>query len=582
MRLARTAAAMAVAGATLVGAAWAGIGLAPMGTEHAGAPAEREGLAAATGSALDAVQSLVGQESRSSAGGPVAPDLSGLRPLPDGEFLVGGAVTSLAPDPARWQTEGCSENLSNFPEEITHLAGLVVEGQFPGWPRSPDCVYLGGYGLGPARAATGVDPHAGVNVRSLAISNGEETLVWQTVDMVGYFNLYRPELCDGCGILEIRRRMAAATGMPIEHLAIGSTHTHGGADGYGAWGGLPGWYREQIAEQIEHSAYDALRAMRPAALTIGSVEAPAFSNERRDTYYSAADYGAVWMQAEARPDGRSQRPGTAPEVIATLVNYAAHPVVLGPQSLMHGDWPATASKALADRFGGTAMIVEGGLGNVSPRRPQEREVDLTGDGTYDDYDKVIEMGADFAGFIAADIARGGHRILGNDIAAVGTTIEHPVTNAVELLLGVGGLLDRAFLPGEGAGLAGSYTWSKGDEAGVLRSCVATSSNTIKTQVSAYRIGELTMVTGPGELFSTMTNVVKSRGGRRHQVDGGQVMAFAQTQDSLGYLIQSFEVDPLGGPTSATGATEYEETFMLDRCFGDHVLETQLELLDQLG
>ena len=50
------------------------------------------------------------------------------------------------------------------------------------------------------------------------------------------------------------------------------------------------------------------------------------------------------------------------------------------------------------------------------------------------------------------------------------------------------------------------------------------------------------------------------------------------------FIQHFEVDLGGGLTSNTDPSlgEYEEEFMVDRCFGDHVLQTQLDLLRALG
>jgi hypothetical protein len=593
-RIVRGAAGAFVAGAVLVGAAWAGVGLAPVSAPSG----PLDDLLPGAGDLLPApsAQAEAAVEALGDGDGP--PSLDGLERLAPGELLVGAAVTSLDPDRDLWQTEGCSEYVSNFPEEVTHLAGDLLEHQTLTWPRSPDCIYLGGYGIGPARAATGVDPHAGVNVRSLAISNGEQTILWQTVDLVGYFARYRDDLCGDCGILDIRRRISEEVGIPVVNVAIGSTHTHGGADGYGAWGGLPDWYRAQVRDQILVGAYDALRAMRPAALETGSVDARAFNSQRRDTYWSTADYGAVWLQARALGDGddggdggpgkgRGRGGQPAPEapapgeVIATLVNYAAHPVVLGSQPVMHGDWPATAAKALGDQLGGVGLVMEGGLGNVSPSRPTQRGHDLTGDGTYDQYDQVIEMGEDFASFIGADIDRGGHRMVDNEVVAVSETIEHPVTNWLEAGLGVAGLLDRDFLPGDAAGVAGAYQWAKSGDHGRLRGCATAGPLTIKTEVSGYRVGDLVVLTGPGELFSNMSQVVKSRA-RRNALGGGQAMVFAQMQDSLGYIIQSFEVDPIGGVTTYAGVAEYEETFMLDRCFGDHVLDTQLSIIPRLG
>ena len=521
-RLLRTALAGTVAGATLVGAAWAGVGLVPV------------------------------------------PD--------EGEWLAGASVRSIAPDAGRWQTEGCSEYASNFPEEVTHLADKAVADQVGSWPKSPDCVYLGGYGIGPARAATGVDPLAGVNVRSVALSNGTAagTVVWQVVDMVGFFSTYRDDLCDACGIAGIRAAVARQTGVPVANLAVGSTHTHGGADGYGAWGGLPTWYREQVRDAVIASALEAVGAMQPATIAVGQVDARPFNSERRATYHSSPDYGAVWLQAVAMP----RRTKDAAEPIATLVNYAAHPTVLGAQPLLHGDWPATASHALGETLGGVGMVIEGGLGNVSPSRPGNRGADLTGDGKVDEYDEVIEMGADFATFVAADIARGGAPLGSNEVKAVSAAVEHPVTNWVEAGLGVTGLLDRTFTPGDAAGVAG--TWSGGKSSS--RPCAAASPLTIKTELSAFRLGDLVVLTAPGEIFSTVSQVLKSKV-RHGALTGGQTMVFGQTQDSLGYIIQSFETDPAGGAlTNASGDTfEYEETFMLDRCFGDHVLHVALEL-----
>lgn len=141
------------------------------------------------------------------------PDLSGLPRPGGGEFLVGADRASLAPDEDRWQTEGCSTYASNFPEETGHLAGRITEDMvLPGWPKSPDCVYLGGYGLGPSRPATGVDPTTGYDVQTVAISNGDEIVVWQQTPFVGFFSTYRDDLCEACGILDIRRAIAEGLG----------------------------------------------------------------------------------------------------------------------------------------------------------------------------------------------------------------------------------------------------------------------------------------------------------------------------------------------------------------------------------
>ena len=226
------------------------------------------------------------------------------------------------------------------------------------------------------------------------------------------------------------------------------------------------------------------------------------------------------------------------------------------------------------------LVIEGALGNVSPSQIRGPQGDLTGDGKVDDYDHVAQMGVDFTTYVGNDIARGGKQLASNEIKAGVTTINHPVTNWGEAGLGIAGMLDRQFLPGtDGGGPPAEYHWSKSTPPG--RHCVAAGPTSVNTQIAAYKIGELNVVTAPGELFGTMANVVKSKA-RSNAFDGGQTMVFGQTNDSLGYIIQDFETDPAGGVTSNAKLGEYEEEFMLDRCFGDHVLQAQLDLAKSLG
>jgi hypothetical protein len=560
----------------LVGTAWAGVGLAPVAV---GTPEVAAGTVAAdVPVASDLAREVAARIATGEApGGP--PDLSGLARLSGGEFLVGADRSSLAPDPDRWQTEGCSTYASNFPEEAGHLAGRITEEMVaPGWPKSPDCVYLGGYGLGPSRPATGVDPTTGYDVQTIAISNGEELVIWQQTPFVGFFSSYREDLCDACGILDIRRVIAEGLDTQLSNIAIGSNHSHGGADGYGAWGGLPTWYREQVRDTLVRSAFRAAAAMAPATIEIGQTEARSFSRERRSTYHSVSDVGAVWLQARELAKGPGKKQGP---VIATVVNFAAHPTVLGSRNLLlHGDWPHTASHELGDQLGGVGLVFEGGLGNVVPSRPRQAEADITGDGEVDALDQVLQMGRDFAGAIGTDIARGGHVLTTNDIASVDAEVVHPVTNWSETALSLTNLLDREFFGDDGGQPGGAHYGSRGGT-GQLRPCVSAAPFAIKTQQTAMRIGELTLVTAPGEIFSGISLVAKAKL-RAGAFDGGQTMVFGQTQDSLGYIIQSYELYPPAGVSAGTGGIEYEETFLLDRCFGDHVLETMLGLGDQLG
>ncbi|HEV7888558.1 MAG TPA: hypothetical protein VGO92_13450 [Acidimicrobiales bacterium] len=585
-RWARRAAAGFLGGSLVVGAAWAGVGLSPITktatTDAAGARPKAPAAAFTAAAATKANATAATRDPLT----PPSLDALKANPLSNGLFYVGADESSIVPRADKWQTQGCSVYGSGGGDDLQGILTRLSEGKAPpGWPKSQNCVYLGGYGIGPARPATGIDPgSANVAVRSIAISNGTDTVIWQIVDMVGFFAKYRSDLCTpGCGMLDIRKTVAEGLGLSTNNIAVGATHTHGGADGYGAWGGLPDWYRAQIRDTLIASAYNAVAKVQVATIRTGQTDARAYNNERRDTYYSAPDYGLVWLQARpVLPDNDDN--GHDRDAIATLVNFAGHPTDLGSQPLMHADWPGAVDKALTEQLGGVGLLFEGGLGNVSPGRIRNASSDLNGNGNSgDDYDNVLQHGRDFASFVEADIERGGHRLPTSDVQAVGADVSHPITNVGENGLAFAGLLDRDFNPAPGSEAAAGPGAYAGGKSAPARPCASAGAFQVKTSMSGYRIGDLRVITTPGEVFGTITEVLKSKTGRGQAQAGGQVMVFGQTQDSLGYIIQSFEVDPAGGVTDNTPApVEYEEEFMLDRCFGDHVLEAGLALGSQLN
>ena len=502
---------------------------------------------------------------------------------PAGTFLVGAAAASLTPAPklydpsAEWQTAGCTEygttGYGNF--DHTHLLPSLED--MRGWQAaSPNCIYLGGNDLGPVRPAERVDA-GGVWVRSVAISNGEKTFIYSIADTVGWFARYDANLCTDCGILDVRTKLAAdlGDGVDVGDVLIGSTHTHAGADTYGGWGGIPTWYRSQLRDAALASAKQAVANLTPATIAVGEADLRRFNNERRDTYFSTVDTGATWLQATAL-----DRKGRPAGVIATLATFGAHPTMIdGP--VLHADWPGATARAFERTYGGVGLLFEGALGNSS--------ISGTGDGPE-------ARGSNVAAAIGESIADDATPLVSNDLVAEARELRHPVTtNAGLVTLGSVGLFDREFTPGTpGAGLPSEYRWSKSgslegtpaprpeekylNEAGRGRFC-ASAGPTVITTAGAHRIGDLIIAFGPGELFGTLAEVVKER------ADGlGTVMVLGQMNDALGYIIQSFEFDVSGNVVTEYGTRtgEYEEVFALDRCLGDHVLETMLSATGALG
>jgi hypothetical protein len=149
-----------------------------------------------------------------------------------------------------------------------------------------------------------------------------------------------------------------------------------------------------------------------------------------------------------------------------------------------------------------------------------------------------------------------------------------VTNVPLGSLGVAGFFDRAFNQAPA-----SIGEGRGPDS---RKCRSASAASVRTSVSAAKIGSLWITGGPGELFSNLTNSIEERN------PTGVTLALGLVNDGLGYIMQSFETDHVGrqgtgfvGGIGPAGIAEYEDAYSIDHCFGDAVLEKTIGLLDGL-
>jgi hypothetical protein len=508
-----------VVGVGLLSGAMAGVGLGPVSTES------RELSPPARNAAAD-VPSLPGS-ARAAA----------LVPPPAGQFLVGAGKVSIAPNPPAgetWQKEGC--------QTLEDPGGWEdLEFSETPWPQSTDCIYLGGYGIGPVRPANGVSP-LGVWAKAVAFSDGTDVVIMGKIDAVGYFYKYDAGQCSDCGIADIRDALSnefktQGINAPPGNITFASSHSHGSADFLGGWGGVADWYLKQARDAMKQAARDAVANLTPAVVRTGDVVARGFNSERRDFYRSASDNQLVWIQAVS-----------GSEVVATLVNYGAHPTVLGSSNLfLHPDWPGSTEKRLEEVYGGVAMELMSGLGNQSDSAAPGIE------GTPE------AIGEGLANVAIADIPSGAV-VPGGDVASDVEEFLQPITNIPLGTLGATGFFDRAF---ELSPAAGSW----GENAN--KPCVSASPLAARAAMGAYKIGDVVLTLAPGELFSNLSAAVKD------ELDASrQAMVVSLANDELGYIIQSFEFDVAA--QQALGfvgeIVEYEEAFSLDRCFGDRVVE----------
>ena len=540
MKLARIAVTGLVAGATLLGTAWAGVSLTPVPHPGVGHAADGEAVGG-----------------QSSAGGTAA--ISAHDSAPDaGEMLVGASKLSMYPRPddypgAVWEHDfdkcvtldpATLERMQAQPadegeEQVAHLA---VAGS--PWPENPNCIYMGGFGLGPMNPAVQFDTEYGLWVRSIAINDGTDTLVLTIIDAEGYLWDYSSK-CARCGAKQLGEDLGQELNLLPSSFVIAATHSHSAPDFLGGWGFVPDWYMTQITETIKESVRTAVANMVPATIEVGEQLAREENHERRDTYRSAEEQQLTWLRAVT-----ASRPR---KVIATVGAYAAHPTTRGTNNgTATSDWVGLFEKRLEDRFGGIGLHFMTGLGNMS-----------TAGGT--------TMGTTLADLIPG--VGDGLALVNTDMRIKQTTWKQPTTNVPLDALGLPGFFDRKFL----AEPSTVRTGKQPDTA----PCLSASATTVELPASAVRIGDqFALTVAPGEVFSNATNTIKDNSG------AAVTMPLAQANDALGYMPQSFEMSPIGqqGLGFFFGGVlivNYEDSYSVDRCVGDMVLETSLSMLNDL-
>ncbi len=533
MKLSRIAAGGLVAGVTLVSTAWAGISIGPIGD----GPKPPIRTTAASEDVGGVVMSTPAEHDPqvSPTGTRVGASKVSMYPRPDD---YGGTWER---DPAKCQKmdQTILEQLAaNTNEELDHIANAGSP-----WPENPNCIYMGGFGLGPANPAIEFEQDPGLWVRSIAIGDGVDTLVLTVIDAEGYLWDYKSK-CDRCGAKQLGEDLGAELGIDPKSFIIAATHSHAAPDLIGGWGFVPDWYMTQVTEAIGTSIRDAVGTMKPARIEVGEALARGQNGERRDTYRSAEEQQLTWLRATE---------ANTHNVIATVGGYAAHPTTKGTNDgTASSDWVGVFEKGLETRFGGIGLHFMTGLGNMSTRG-----------GT--------DMGATLAQLVPA--VGDGTVLTDTNVRIERELWNQPATNVPLTALGFPGFFDREFITAPST----IQTGKSPDTA----PCLSASAFTVELPATAVRIGDqFALTAAPGEVFSNLTNTIKDNSGAL------VTMPIAQANDALGYMPQSFEISPVGqqGLGFVAGGVlivNYEDSYAIDRCLGDKVLESSIAMLNVL-
>lgn len=224
-------------------------------------------------------------------------------------------------------------------------------------------------------------PAAGWGNQVHEVSEGNDLELWATVLVVESPDGIRAaiadvDLCifDDEQAARARAEIAAAADVPFDHVAVGTTHNHSvpvTLELGGAWirknRELVAPYLEAVFAAIGRAAAEAAGAMRPVRIGSGRGLSPLAVNRRMTTPDGRA---AVGLNPEGvvdhtltvvRLDGDDDLP------VATIVHYACHPIILGPDNTsVTPEYPGIVKRVVEASLGGHCLFVQGACGDVGP------------------------------------------------------------------------------------------------------------------------------------------------------------------------------------------------------------------------
>jgi hypothetical protein len=333
------------------------------------------------------------------------------------------------------------------------------------------------------------------------------------------------------------RVRAKVTRIPAENVLIGSTHTHSAPDCYAF--PLPGGghtgdldYMNFVCEKAAEAVNAAIDSLQPAVLKIATDEA---KGKIAYNYYAPDLYDRRMSVIQAlTPQGK---------VIATLVNYAIHPEVLGDKvGILSPDLVGPLCDKIEAQAGGMAIFVNGAQGGMitadnrdynQPRDPSRAY--WNDHRTWEECLRIGRLMADEALRIIKDAKEQKDPTLFCDSISV----RFPVTNQQMWRLVVDSPLKNAH----------------------------NSDQSINARINLVNLGDAQILTIPGEALPNIGFYLKRKMNGRHH------LLFGLTNDAFGYILT--KVDFASFPRY-----EYVSRTSLGEMTGEILIEKALEFVNK--
>lgn len=237
----------------------------------------------------------------------------------------------------------------------------------------PPGIFLMGYG---SRVQGNIGAHDALYATTVVFTDGSASAALLTVDHT---------FINARIVAQLKARIHSACGIAPEAVFVCCSHTHAGPVGYADEESRPEdrAYIDLLVNRLLESVVEAQDQARPVTLRGGWDEARININRREQT-----PEGVIIGQNPGGPVDHSvqalQLVDESGQLLATLVNYACHPVVMGPLNrLASADWVGAMRATIETSQPGYCLFVQGATADVNPRKMRW---------TVDSWDEVEEQG----------------------------------------------------------------------------------------------------------------------------------------------------------------------------------------------
>jgi hypothetical protein len=390
---------------------------------------------------------------------------------------------------------------------------------------TPDPLLPVSGGFGPTKPTT--EKRGDLTARALVLRKGDTTVAVVVLDVLGFPSA-------------LGDRVRAKVGrVPPENILVAATHTHSAPDCYAFPDGKGGHtgdlkWMQLACDRAAEAANAALDALQPVSLRVATAEAKgkiAYNYYAPDLY----DRRMSVIQLVAPGTRGTSKPG---KPVATLVNYAIHPEVLGSGvGIVSPDLVGPLCERIQKEAGGVALFVngaQGGMVTADNRKLDEPPTDpqrgyWRDERSWDECQRIGGVMADEALRIVRDAPAQTDPALECASAAVRFPVES------DALWGV---------------VRGSPLKYPHDDA----------DRTITTRINLVNLGDAQILTIPGEALPNVGFYLKRKMRGRHN------LLFGLTNDALGYILSEVDFNsfPRYDYVSRTSLGEKTGTILIEQ------------------